>query len=164
MAAATPIWQRTRNIARLIRDLTACGLEDKVHFTGYLPYGEFVERLRRSRFLLPLVDDRISAGDYQTRTPAAIPLSLGLGVPMIVNEAIARRFDLDFMVCYPGENLASGVAAARSMSEAEYARLRERTRAPRGARRRTTTKPSPASFAGFCHEVGSVRCLTGLDA
>ena len=115
------------NIARLIRDLTACGLEDKVHFTGYLPYGEFVERLRRSRFLLPLVDDRISAGDYKTRTPAAIPLSLGLGVPMIVNEAIARRFDLDFMVCYPGENLASGVAAARSMSEAEYARLRERT-------------------------------------
>jgi len=115
------------NIGRLIRDLTACGLEDKVHFTGYLPYGEFVERLRRSRFLLPLVDDRIFAGDYRTRTPAAIALSLGLGVPMIVNEAIARRFDLDFMVCYPGEDLASGLAAARSVSEAGYARLRERT-------------------------------------
>jgi glycosyltransferase involved in cell wall biosynthesis len=115
------------NVGRLIRDLTACGLEDKVRFTGYLPYGEFVERLRRSRFLLPLVDDRISAGDYRTRTPAAIPLSLGLGVPMIIHEAIARRFDLDFMVCYPGGDLASGLAAARSMSEAEYARLRERT-------------------------------------
>lgn len=115
------------NIGRLIRDLTACGVENKVRFTGYLPYGEFVEHLRRSRFLLPLVDDRISAGDYRTRTPAAIPLSLGLGVPMIVHEAIARRFDLDFMVCYPGEDLASGLAAARSMSEAEYARLRERT-------------------------------------
>ena len=59
------------NVGRLIRDLTACGLEDKVRFTGYLPYGEFVERLRRSRFLLPLVDDRISAGDYRTRTSAA---------------------------------------------------------------------------------------------
>jgi glycosyltransferase involved in cell wall biosynthesis len=115
------------NIGRLISDLTACGLRDKVRFTGYLPYGEFVERLRRSRFLLPLVDDRISAGDYRTRTPAAIPLSLGLGVPMIIHEAIARRFDLDFMVCYPGEDLASGLAAARSMSEAEHARLRERT-------------------------------------
>src|SRR5262249_10222957 len=88
---------------------------------------EFVERLRRSRFILPLVDDRISGGDYRTRTPAAIPLSLGLGVPMIVHEAIARRFDLDFMVCYPGEDLASGLAAARSMSEADYGRLRERT-------------------------------------
>jgi glycosyltransferase involved in cell wall biosynthesis len=116
------------HVDRLIRDLTACGLEDKVRFTGYLPYGEFIERLRRSRFLLPLVDDRVSAGDYLTRTPAAIPLSLGLGVPLIVHEAIARRFDLDFMVCYPGEDLASGLAAARSMSEAEYARLRERTR------------------------------------
>lgn len=115
------------NVGRLIRDLAACGLKDKVRFTGYLPYGEFVERLRRSRFLLPLVDDRVSAGDYRTRTPAAIPLSLGLGVPMIVHEAIARRFDLDFMVCYPGEDLASGLAAARSMSEAEYGRLRERT-------------------------------------
>jgi hypothetical protein len=116
------------NVGRLIRDLSACGLKDKVRFSGYLPYGEFVERLRRSRFLLPLVDDRISAGDYRTRTPAAIPLSLGLGVPMIIHEAIARRFDLDFMVCYPGEDLASGLAATRSISEAEYARLRERTR------------------------------------
>ena len=115
------------NIGRLIRDLTACDVEDKVRFTGYLPYGEFVERLRRSRFLLPLVDDQVSAGDYRTRTPAAIPLSLGLGVPLIVNEAIARRFDLDFMVCYPGEDLASGLAAARSMNEVEYGRLRERT-------------------------------------
>jgi hypothetical protein len=120
-------WADDPNIGRLIRDLTANGVEDKVRFTGYLPYSEFVERLRRSRFLLPLVDDRISAGDYRTRTPAAIPLSLGLGVPMIVHEAIARRFDLDFMVCYPGEDLASGLAAARSMSEAEYARLRQRT-------------------------------------
>ncbi len=115
------------SVARLMQDLTECGLQDKVRFSGYLPYGEFVERLRRSRFLLPLVDDRISAGDYKTRTPAAIPLSLGLGVPMIVNEAIARRFDLGFMPCYPGEDLASGLRAARSMSEAEYARLRERT-------------------------------------
>ncbi len=115
------------HVGRLIRDLTACGLADKVRFTGYLPYGEFVERLHRSRFLLPLVDDQISAGDYRTRTPAAIPLSLGLGVPMIVHEAIARRFDLDFMVCYRDEDLACGLAAARSLSEADYARLRERT-------------------------------------
>lgn len=115
------------SIGRLMRDLGACGLQHKVRFTGYLPYGEFIERLRRARFLLPLVDDRVSAGDYKTRTPAAIPLSLGLGVPMIVHEAIARRFDLDFMVCYPGENLASGLAAARSMGDSEYGRLRERT-------------------------------------
>ncbi|WP_422001456.1 hypothetical protein [Reyranella sp.] len=115
------------NMARLIRDLAACGLEDRVRFTGYLSYGDFVDRLRRSRFLLPLVDDRISAGDYRTRTPAAIPLSLGLGVPMIVHEAIARRFDLGFMVCYPGEDLAAGLAAARTLSEAAYAQLRERT-------------------------------------
>lgn len=115
------------NVGRLIRDLAACGLKDKVRFTGYLPYGQFVERLRRSRFLLPLVDDRISAGDYKTRTPAAIALSLGLGVPMIIHEAIARRFDLDFMVCYSGEDLASGLAAARAMTEADYSRLRGRT-------------------------------------
>lgn len=112
---------------RLIRHLTACGIEDKVRFTGYLPYDEFVERVRRSRFLLPLVDDRILGGDYLARMSAAIPLSLGLGVPMIIHEAIARRFDLDFMVCYPGEDLASGLAAARSMNEQGYDRLRKRT-------------------------------------
>jgi glycosyltransferase involved in cell wall biosynthesis len=115
------------NISRLVRDLAARGVADKVQFTGYLPYGKYVERLRRSRFFLPLVDDRIADGDYQTRMPAAIPLSLGLGVPMIVNEAIAHRFDLDFMVCYPGEDLASGLAAARSISEEDYDRLRRRT-------------------------------------
>jgi hypothetical protein len=46
---------------------------------------------------------------------------------MIIHEAIARRFDLDFMVCYPGEDLASGLAAARSMAEQDYDRLRART-------------------------------------
>jgi hypothetical protein len=115
------------NIRRLIRDLTAHGIENKVRFTGYLPYGKFVERLRGSRFLLPLVDDRIANGDYQSRTPAAIPLSLGLGVPMIVHEAIARRFDLDFMVCYADEDLASGLATARRLSQEDYGRLRDRT-------------------------------------
>jgi glycosyltransferase involved in cell wall biosynthesis len=115
------------SISKLIHDLTALGVEGRVHFTGYLPYGEFVERVRQSRFLLPLVDDRIAAGKYRTGMPNAISLSLGLGVPLIVNETIARRFDLDFMVCYSGEDLASGLAAARAMSEAEYAGLRKRT-------------------------------------
>jgi glycosyltransferase involved in cell wall biosynthesis len=115
------------DLRRLIRHLTACGVEDKVRFTGYLPYGDFVERVGRSRFLLPLVDDRLLAGDYLTRMSAAIPLSLGLGVPMIIHEAIARRFDLDFMVCYPGEDLASGLAAARAMSDKDHDRLRART-------------------------------------
>src|SRR5262249_21836344 len=115
------------DIRRLMGDLAARGVEGKVRFTGYLPYGEFVERVRRSRFLLPLVDDKVFGGEYRTRMAAAIPLSLGLGVPMIVHEAIARQFDLGFMVCYAGEDLASGFAAARSMSEAEYTRLRKRT-------------------------------------
>lgn len=116
------------NVGRLMRDLADCGLADKVRFSGYLPYGEFLERLRQGRFLLPLVDDRVFGGDYKVRTPAAVPLSLGLGIPMIVNEAIARRFGLDFMVCYQGDDLASGLTEARALDDAAQASLRERTR------------------------------------
>ncbi|MBS0519571.1 MAG: glycosyltransferase family 4 protein [Proteobacteria bacterium] len=115
------------HVRRLKDDLAALGVGDKVRFTGYQPYDSFIEHVRSSRFLLPLVDDRIANGDYRTRMTATIPLSLGLGVPMIINEAIARHHDLDFMVTYPGEDLAVGLAAARGLSDGDYARLRERT-------------------------------------
>lgn len=111
------------HIRRLMNDLGERGVQDRVCFTGYLPYDDFMERVRHSRFLLPLVDDRIANGTYRTRMTATIPLSLGLGVPMIVNEAIARFYDLEFMVKYAGEDLASGLAAARALGANDYVRL-----------------------------------------
>lgn len=109
-----------REFLRLAAEL---GVRDKLRLTGYLPYGEFVEHVRRCRFLVPLIDDYVDSGAYLSKLSAAIPLSLGLGVPMILNDRIAGRFGLDFMVCYPGQDPGAGLAAARRLSGADYAAM-----------------------------------------
>lgn len=99
------------------------GLDARLRFTGYLPYGDFVETMRGCRFLLPLVDDYVDSGSYLLKLPAAIPSSLGLGVPLIINRLIAERFDLEYMICYPDDDLAAGLKAEQRLSEGDYAAM-----------------------------------------
>ena len=101
------------------------GLSSKFRFTGYLPYGEFVERIRRCRFLLPLVDEHMDAGSYLTKLPASVACSLSFGIPLIVNRLIAEKFDLQYMICYPDDDLASGLKAEQRLSAADYAAMLE---------------------------------------
>jgi hypothetical protein len=101
------------------------GLSSKFKFTGYLPYGEFVERIRRCRFLLPLVDDHVDSGSYLTKLPASVACSLSFGIPLIVNRLIAEKFDLQYMICYPDDDLASGLNAAQQLSAGDYAAMLE---------------------------------------
>jgi hypothetical protein len=46
-----------------------------------------------------------------------------LGVPLIINQTIADRFDLQYMICYPDDDLASGLKAEQRLSEREYAAM-----------------------------------------
>jgi len=101
------------------------GLSSKFRFTGYLPYGEFIERIRRCRFLLPLVDEHMDAGSYLTKLPASVACSLSFGIPLIVNRLIAEKFDLQYMICYPDDDLASGLEAAQRLSAGDYAAMLE---------------------------------------
>jgi hypothetical protein len=101
------------------------GLESRFRFTGYLPYGAFVEKIRTCRFLLPLVDDYVDGGSYALKLPAAIPYALGLGIPLIVNQAIAERFGLQYMICYPGDDLASGLRAMQRLDDRGYSAMLE---------------------------------------
>ena len=101
------------------------GLDPRFRFTGYLPYGEFVDKIRTCRFLLPLVDDYVDGGSYTLKLPAAVPYALGLGVPLVVNRAVAERFDLQYMVCYPDDDLASGLQAMQKLSARDYAAMLE---------------------------------------
>jgi glycosyltransferase involved in cell wall biosynthesis len=101
------------------------GLESKFRFTGYLPYREFIERIRSCRFLLPLVDDRVDGGYYLIKLSASIAASFGMGVPMIVNRSIADRFDLHYMISYPGDDLAAGLQAEQRLGDTEYAAMLE---------------------------------------
>jgi hypothetical protein len=112
-----------RFVKRFKKEVTERGLDSKFRFTGYLPYGQFVETIRRCRFLLPLVDDYVDSGSYLIKLPAAVPTSLGLGVPLIINQTIADRFDLQYMICYPDDDLASGLKAEQRLSEREYAAM-----------------------------------------
>ncbi len=112
-----------RWVRLLKRQIAEQGLAERIRFTGYLPFGEFLEQVGRARFLLPLVDERVDGGSYLTKMPAAVALSLGFGVPLIVDETIARHFGLERMVCYRDGDLAAGLDAARRLTGEEYARL-----------------------------------------
>lgn len=95
-------------------------IESKFSFTGYLPYGKYLEKVRRARFLVPLVDDFVDSGSYLVKLPAAVSCSLGFGIPLIINQDIAERFGMEYMICYPKEDLASGLTQERQLTEAQY--------------------------------------------
>lgn len=97
------------------------GLESRFRFTGYLPYGAFLERVAGCRFLLPLLDDRMDGGAYLVKLSAAVASSLSHGVPLILHRRIAEAFDLGFMITYDGEDLASGLRRARALDDEGYA-------------------------------------------
>ena len=101
------------------------GLGSRFKFTGYLRYGEFIERVRRCRFLLPLVDDKVDAGSYLTKLSASVAYSWSFGIPLIVNRLIAEQYDLQYMICYPGDDVASGLRAEQRLSEGNYAAMLE---------------------------------------
>jgi hypothetical protein len=69
------------------------------------------------------VDDYVDSGSYLIKLPAAVSSSLGLGIPLIINQLIADRFDLQYMICYPDDDLASGLKAEQRLSEREYAAM-----------------------------------------
>lgn len=98
-------------------------LNARFRFTGYLSYGDFVREIGRCRFLLPLVDDYVDSGAYLLKLPAAVASSLALGVPMVINRLIAERLGMEYMVCYDGDDLASGLRAQQALSDAEYAAM-----------------------------------------
>jgi hypothetical protein len=50
---------------------------------------------------------------------------LSFGIPLIVNRQIAEKFDLQYMVCYPDDDLASGLEAAQRLSAGDYATMLE---------------------------------------
>ena len=112
-----------RFVASFKGNIAKRGLESKFQFTGYLRYGEFIDAMRDCRFLLPLVDDLIDSGQYLIKLSASVAASFALGVPLIVNEKIAEKFDLQYMICYRDLDLASGIEAEQQLSGAQYAAM-----------------------------------------
>jgi glycosyltransferase involved in cell wall biosynthesis len=111
-------------VVRQFRQLLAeRNLASRFHFTGYLPYGDYIDAIRRCRFLLPLVDGVVDSGSYLVKLPVAVMSSLDLGVPLILNRSIAERFGMDYMICYPGEDLASGLKAEQRLGDGDYAAM-----------------------------------------
>ena len=110
-------------VAQVRRLIAERGLDARFRFSGYLPYGDYVRAIRRCRFLLPLVDDYVDSGAYLVKLPAAVASSLALGVPLILNRTIAERLGMEYMVCYPGDDLASGLRAQRALSDRDYAAI-----------------------------------------
>ena len=110
-------------VAQVRRLIAERGLDARFRFSGYLPYGDYVRAMRGCRFLLPLVDDYVDSGAYLLKLPAAVASSLSLGVPLVMNRTVAERFGMEYMVCYPGDDLASGLRAQQALGDTEYAAM-----------------------------------------
>lgn len=119
-----PEFDADPHVRKLRHQIAERGLEGHFHFTGHLEHGAFLDRVRRARFLLPLVDDLRDAGAYLTRLPAAVLLSLGFGVPMILDENLARRLGLEMMITYAEGDLVGALEEARALDDSAYRDLR----------------------------------------
>ncbi len=107
------------------RQIAELGLGEKFLFTGYLPYGQFVEQVKQCRFIIPLIDDYVDSGAYLIKLPAMVPLSLGLGVPMIMSGTVSGSLGSDILISYPGQDLVSGLQQCREMDKDAYLQLVE---------------------------------------
>ncbi|MEM1181412.1 MAG: hypothetical protein AAGM22_23920, partial [Acidobacteriota bacterium] len=119
-----PEFDADPHVRKLRHQIAERGLEGQFHFTGHLEHGAFLDRVRRARFLLPLVDDLRDAGAYLTRLPAAVLLSLGFGVPMILDENLARRLGLEMMITYAEGDLVGALEEACALDDSAYRDLR----------------------------------------
>ncbi|HEU4716856.1 MAG TPA: hypothetical protein VFU15_03440 [Bacteroidia bacterium] len=116
-------FENDRFVKTFRRQIAELGIGEKFLFTGYLPYDQFIEKIKRCRFIIPLVDDYVDSGAYLVKLPAAVPLSLGLGVPMIMSKTVSGKFDVDALISYPGQDLAGGLDACRRMTSENYAQM-----------------------------------------
>ena len=115
--------------ARLEEDVAARGLSDVFLFAelneqGFVPGNPYYAHLRGADFLLPAVPPE----DPSFRTfkiTSAIPTSIGLGVPAIVDRWTAAVYGLPAVV-YPGAAVAEGLDTALSMSTDRLESLRDR--------------------------------------
>jgi glycosyltransferase involved in cell wall biosynthesis len=119
--------QSGRQVQRLEAELAGRGLTDKVLMTGYLPYGAYYNYIRRSRFIVPLIDETIDGGSYLTKMSAAVAQSLAFGVPMIINRKIATQFGLEFMICYEDDDLAAGIRQYHQLGEEPFREMKRLT-------------------------------------
>jgi hypothetical protein len=113
--------------ARLEELVAKRGLEDQFFFAplndkGYVPGTRYYRQLLAGHFLLPLIPPMAEAF-RSWKITSAIPTSLGLGVPLIVDRWTQTVYDLP-AVGYPGSSMAEGLLRALTMSEDEHADLR----------------------------------------
>ena len=119
-----PAFDEDQGVRQFRKEIAKRHLGHHFQFTGHLDHRSFLDRVSRARFLLPLVDDRIEGGIYRARLPAVILLSLCFGVPMIMDESLARIYGPDWMLTYTQGDLAAGIEAARNLDDEAYGRLR----------------------------------------
>lgn len=103
------------------------GLDDVFWFapideeTGFVGSQVFYDELKRSSFLLPMLPE--SRPDYRVlKVTSAVPTSVGLTVPAILDRWTAQTYDVP-CVSYPNGRLLEGLTKAARMSADELQEL-----------------------------------------
>ena len=112
--------------ARLEEIVADRGLGDQFFFTpvddsGYVPGTRYYRQLHAAHFLLPLIPPT-AAAFRSWKITSAIPTSLGLGLPLIVDRWTQTVYDLP-AVGYPGSSIRDGLLRALTMTDDEHAEL-----------------------------------------
>jgi hypothetical protein len=112
--------------ARLEEIVAERGLGGQFFFTpvdesGYVPGTRYYRQLHAAHFLLPLIPPT-AAAFRSWKITSAIPTSLGLGLPLIVDRWTQTVYDLP-AVGYPGSSIRDGLLRALTMTDDEHAEL-----------------------------------------
>jgi glycosyltransferase involved in cell wall biosynthesis len=106
----------TRDGQALRAELTERGLAELVDFTpGVIDHPAFFDRLAASDFTLPLLDpgSERHRAYFETKLASSIPFAIGLGVPLVLDAALAAVYGVAGCgVTYEAGDLAGGLRRA----------------------------------------------------
>lgn len=104
------------------------GLDSFFRFHGkdVTSYKKYFSVLKSSDFILPLVDTTKECYQpyFKDCASSSIPISIGLEVPCVIHQEMARVYDMVQALTYDDGNLADAMVRALSMSDEEHMRLR----------------------------------------
>ncbi|MDL2272294.1 DUF6492 family protein [Desulfovibrio sp. OttesenSCG-928-I05] len=146
-------------------------LSRHVAHLGRIDFAAMYEEVEKTHFMLALLNpDNVEQRRYmQGTTTGALQLSIGFDKPLIINEQFARHygFDDNSAIIYEGNELASAMIKAMSMTQERYGVLVHGVTAYRGAVHDTSLQnmrgalehikqqslspvSSPSNFCMFC--------------
>ena len=122
--------------SNLLEEIRALGLGDSYLDAGEknLTYSEFFRLVEAGHFILPLIDrsEEYCVPYFENKLTSSIPLAIGVGIPLVVNSELARKYSIDDgCITYDDDRIGDGLRFASRIFSKEYGEMLEKSNAIR---------------------------------